>query len=358
MTSLAVSVIIPTHNRAHLVTRAVESALAAIGPNDEIIVVDDGSTDNTAEVLTPYTSRIRYLSGPHRSAAATRNRGMQAARNPLIAFLDSDDEWMSDKLLLQRRLMEQRPDVLFSFSDFAAKYHGGGERRWYLERWHEDPVAWAASIGEGTPYSTIASLPPGRDDFQVHIRDYYQTIMELACVCTTTFMVRRSAVGTAMWCAEDLARASEWESFGRVARAGLGAFLNIETAWLWSHPGPRLTDASRYEYAATRLTILERVWGQDQEFLAQHRDRYLKLRSAQHVQMARWLCSHGRTREARAALRMAGGGTLADHALAALPSGLARGLSQAIPRRLIYRIRQAPSAIMSLRRMRGISDTT
>src|SRR5215213_4961126 len=98
----AISVVIPTYNRARLLPRAIDSALAACAPGDEIIVADDGSTDGTEAALAPYQSRIRYLPLPHRGAAAARNAGMTAARTPLVALLDSDDEFMPDKLTLQR----------------------------------------------------------------------------------------------------------------------------------------------------------------------------------------------------------------------------------------------------------------
>src|SRR5262245_52606721 len=117
MSALGVSVIIPTYNRAVLVRRAVDNVLSQATADAEIIVVDDGSTDNTRALLAPYEGRIRLLAGRHAGAGAARNLGIRQATRPLIAFLDSDDEWMPDKLALQRSLMEKRPDVLFCFSD-------------------------------------------------------------------------------------------------------------------------------------------------------------------------------------------------------------------------------------------------
>src|SRR5262245_3320321 len=121
----SVSVLIPTYNRAHLVARSVESALAAMLPDDELIVADDGSTDNTEQVLAPYAGRIRLLRLPHGGAGVTRNAAIGVATRPLVAFLDSDDEWDSDKLVLQRALMDARPDVLFCFSDFRVRETDG-----------------------------------------------------------------------------------------------------------------------------------------------------------------------------------------------------------------------------------------
>ena len=86
MDRLPVSVIIPTYNRARLILRSLNSVLAAVDPGDEVIVVDDGSTDNTRETLEPYLDRIRYVAEPHRGGDAARNCGIAAARNPPLAF--------------------------------------------------------------------------------------------------------------------------------------------------------------------------------------------------------------------------------------------------------------------------------
>ena len=120
--SLSVSIVIPTYNRAHLVSRAVNSALQQCAPGDEVIVVDDGSTDSTGIVLAEFGERIRYIRKENGGAGAARNRGIREARNPLVAFLDSDDEWMPGKIELQRQFMQARPDVLFCFSDFVPAF--------------------------------------------------------------------------------------------------------------------------------------------------------------------------------------------------------------------------------------------
>jgi len=88
-----VSVIIPTYNRAGVVVRAVESACAQTYGNIEIIVVDDGSTDNTTSVLAPYGDKIKYLYQKNSGVSSARNAGIIVAQGVWLAFLDSDDEW-------------------------------------------------------------------------------------------------------------------------------------------------------------------------------------------------------------------------------------------------------------------------
>jgi glycosyltransferase involved in cell wall biosynthesis len=85
--------VLPTYNRAHLLARSIDSALAQTRAPDEIIVVDDGSTDGTRELVGGYGDTLRYVAAPHRGVAATRNRGVAETDADFVAFLDSDDHW-------------------------------------------------------------------------------------------------------------------------------------------------------------------------------------------------------------------------------------------------------------------------
>jgi glycosyltransferase involved in cell wall biosynthesis len=96
-----VSVVIPTYNRSELVREAVASVLAQTEAAHEVIVVDDGSTDDTASVLECFGSAIRIILQPHRGVSAARNTGIRAAAGEWLAFLDSDDLWLPRKLRVQ-----------------------------------------------------------------------------------------------------------------------------------------------------------------------------------------------------------------------------------------------------------------
>ncbi|MCB1025827.1 MAG: glycosyltransferase family 2 protein, partial [Acidobacteria bacterium] len=86
------SVIIPTYNRADKIARAIESARGQTFPNKQIIVVDDGSTDNTAEIVAKYPD-VKYFYQKNQKQAAARNAGLKFAKGDYIATLDSDDVW-------------------------------------------------------------------------------------------------------------------------------------------------------------------------------------------------------------------------------------------------------------------------
>jgi glycosyltransferase involved in cell wall biosynthesis len=107
--SPTVSVIIPAYNRAHLVGRAIQSVLSQAYRSLEVIVVDDGSTDNTEEIVTDFDDeRIKYIRhDQNRGGAAARNTGIAFAAGEYIAFLDSDDAWLPDKLGKQVKAFEE-----------------------------------------------------------------------------------------------------------------------------------------------------------------------------------------------------------------------------------------------------------
>lgn len=101
MSKPMVSVVIPTYNRAHCINEAIDSVLAQSFDNYEMVVVDDGSSDSTAEVLRSYESFAKVLRQTNGGVSAARNTGIRASIGEWIAFLDSDDTWEPDKLKTQ-----------------------------------------------------------------------------------------------------------------------------------------------------------------------------------------------------------------------------------------------------------------
>ena len=104
---MLVSVIIPTYNRSKTIERAVNSVLAQTWKELEIIVVDDGSTDRTDEILRAYGNKIRFIRQQNGGASAARNTGIRAATGEIISFLDSDDEWLPEKTERQVKLLQR-----------------------------------------------------------------------------------------------------------------------------------------------------------------------------------------------------------------------------------------------------------
>lgn len=108
-----VSVVIPAYNAAWCVRRAVDSVLAQDYRDYELIVVNDGSTDATAEVLAAYGDAVRVVSKPNGGLSSARNAGIAAARGEYVAFLDADDWWLPTKLSHQIAILENQPELLF-----------------------------------------------------------------------------------------------------------------------------------------------------------------------------------------------------------------------------------------------------
>jgi len=109
-----VSVIIPTYNRAWVLKEAIDSVLAQEFKDFELIVVDDGSTDNTGEILDSYEQDILVLRQSNKGVSAARNRGIDAAEGRLIAFLDSDDLWLPRKLSSQVDFFNSNPAAVIT----------------------------------------------------------------------------------------------------------------------------------------------------------------------------------------------------------------------------------------------------
>jgi len=112
--SLEVSVIIPTYNRGWILKEAIDSVLAQEFRDFELIVVDDGSTDNTPQILESYAQDLTVIRQPNRGVSAARNRGIVAANGRLISFLDSDDLWLPRKLSSQVNFFNSNPEAVIN----------------------------------------------------------------------------------------------------------------------------------------------------------------------------------------------------------------------------------------------------
>src|SRR5438093_5486172 len=121
-----ISVIIPSYNSAHFVLQAVQSALEQTYSPVEVIVVDDGSTDDTRERLVPQNGRIRYVYQSNGGPSKARNRGIKEAQGDLIAFLDADDRWLPEKLQKQWKSLQGNPDACLVHTDLYRLYEPSG----------------------------------------------------------------------------------------------------------------------------------------------------------------------------------------------------------------------------------------
>lgn len=135
-----VSVIIPSYNRAQLLPKALESVMAQTYPADrtEIIVVDDGSTDGTGQVMALAFPQVRYIYQTNGGVSSARNRGLREASGSVLTFLDSDDLWLPEKLAAQVAMLTNHPEIGMVVTDVLRRHTSGKEDR--LRRRETIPV--------------------------------------------------------------------------------------------------------------------------------------------------------------------------------------------------------------------------
>ncbi|MGH8146530.1 MAG: glycosyltransferase family A protein, partial [Rhodanobacteraceae bacterium] len=188
-----VAVIIPTYNRAQYVGQAVESALNQSHPPDEVLVVDDGSTDNTSEVVTGYKDRVKYLYKANGGLPSTLNQGLAATDADYVCVIDDDDVMTPDAIERRLAFLHSRPDLDFCYSG-CYRFWGDTPPQWpgvdHLELYDcadiapDDLFLYAL---ETYPFHTQSLLVPlrcyrainGFDEAQLRSEDY-DMILRLA----------------------------------------------------------------------------------------------------------------------------------------------------------------------------------
>ncbi|MBI5584173.1 MAG: glycosyltransferase family 2 protein [Deltaproteobacteria bacterium] len=238
-----VSVIIPTFNRGALTARAVASVLAQTRPPQEILVIDDGSSDDTGNLLNErFGDRIRYLRQANRGPGAARNRGVREARSELVAFLDSDDTWRPEKLEAQVPLLSG-DDVVLCYGN-----------------WTDGQTSPGADY-----FSRIALLLPERrwmvdQPLALLTRGKGSGIWTTTCVCKKPAVERVGGFDEKYRVGEDLRL---WFRLAFEGKFAVTSEVLAERAWLG--PDRQLTDTKKEAYfreaAAVRTEIFLEAYG-------------------------------------------------------------------------------------------------
>jgi len=206
-----VSVIMPTYNYGHLIRTSVESVLSQSYPRVEAIVVDDGSTDATAEVLAPYGDRIRLLQRPHRGAASARNYALAVARGDYIGFLDSDDEIPPDSIACRVDFLESQPDLDVVFGD--------------VEVVEGSEVVIPSFMGERAAFQRI---PRERvaDDAYVLTDSLFDYLIDERFITMPSILVRRAFMDVVGGFDEAFTNEHDYDLWFRLARTGRFGYLD------------------------------------------------------------------------------------------------------------------------------------
>jgi glycosyltransferase involved in cell wall biosynthesis len=297
---MTVSVVIPTFNRARLVARAVESALDQQGVETEIIVVDDGSTDDTERVLTPFADRIRYIKQENQGVVAARNRGMQLATTPFIALLDSDDIWLPWKLAVQLRCFELYPELMLTWTncfevdetgavlqaDFLRKYQGAAYRHFT----DSDLFRRVVSIDcPAAPEGTSVDLKIG---------DMASPMFMGNLIVTPTAMFRREALAVGMFDPEMGQAGEDYDLFWRMADLGPFGLVDVP-AMYFRRGGSDHLHAARRQMALSNLKAIGKYQKRHPEGPALNRQMVATRMADAHAWIATAAFDDGRIREAR-----------------------------------------------------------
>jgi glycosyltransferase involved in cell wall biosynthesis len=210
-----VSIIIPTFNRANFIAQAIDSVLAQTYDDFEVIVVDDGSSDMTPEILVGYVDdRLVHLTQNNRGRSSARNRALTIARGEYIAFLDSDDTYLPDKLALQVSFLDNHPDVGMVYTSAAC----------------------IDEEGRGIDYRYIASMSG--------LIYRYIAFFEPITITLPTVMARRSVFEKVGVFDESMDRFEDTDMWRRISKITYIQAMPIETCKLRTHHGNRLASQS------------------------------------------------------------------------------------------------------------------
>jgi len=215
--SLSVSAIIPTFNRAGLLVEAIDSVLRQTRVPEEIVVVDDGSTDNTEQVVSGYGGRVRYIRQTNAGPAAARNRGIREASSQFIALLDSDDLWEMNRLASQLAVLATHPelDVLF-----------GLESKFTHEAQHDGCEIKDRFVLETLNSATVTVTDP----FGLLVRENF--------IPTSSVLFRKDCIPTVGLIDESLPQAEDYDFWLRFALHGYRfGFVNGVMCYRRQHEG-------------------------------------------------------------------------------------------------------------------------
>ncbi len=270
-----VSVIIPTFNRAGTLPRAIDSVIAQTVDLWEIILVDDGSTDDTCKVIKTYErklgDRLRVISQANRGASAARNAGIDAASLTYVAFLDSDDEYLPTKLERQLALFGEVPDLGLAYCDYAfidldGKYHASA---------FDEKLLLARAV----PSQEVSA------GHRVCDARLFETLLRGYFIATIAGMVRRDVLGSKIRFDERINYAEEWLFYLQVAQATRGGFVN-ESLCLHHFTDGSLARTDRAQNSIGLCKVLEKILWTFPKLARSQRKITLGILSRAHRQVA------------------------------------------------------------------------
>ena len=284
-----VSVVVPSYNRANVIAQSLDSALAQTYPRLEIIVVDDGSTDETEQAVAPYRDRVVFIRQQNQGLAGARNTGLARATGEYVAWLDSDDLWNPDKLALQIAFLRRHPDHVLVASDFSAfdedGYFDASHARAYYAAIQRTPGGLAGIFPHLTMLATRGLPYVGAevsDPVRVYHGDVHERLMHGNCLHPPTVVFRRAAAARAGVLDKAFRSDVDWEYLLRLSRLGAVAYVDRPLMRYRLSPDQMSSDRHLAEIAASRVLVLESLAAREPALL-RRRDFRRRLGFAQVV---------------------------------------------------------------------------
>jgi GT2 family glycosyltransferase len=308
---MLITVIVPTFNRARQLQAAVESVLAQPLAELEVIVVDDGSTDDSAGVIADLQRRdprVTSLSQANGGVAAARNHGLDRAHGDLIAFLDSDDLWSAHKLPFQLACLKRLPEVGMIWTDMVGidaegSVIAGYELGSLLPSRFELDELFSLSV----PLSELPETPPTWRDGVLYAGDIYGKALLGNLVLPSSVLMTRARLEAAGRFDQSLDVAGEdFDFFLRVCRAGPVAFADVPTVSYRVGQADQLTHPSKALYMARNyVRTLEQAIARDPDRVDVPESMIRSARGFGHAWTAQGYLAIGDRRSARRHLRIA-----------------------------------------------------
>ncbi|AFL89043.1 glycosyl transferase [Terriglobus roseus DSM 18391] len=265
MSGQLVSILVPTYNRADCLLETLDCVLAQTHKDWELILIDDGSTDGTGDLVAAHfhgDTRLRYIYQQNAGVSHARNTGLRAAKGDFITFLDSDDLWMPWKLEAQLACMAARPEVGMVWTDMEAIDHEGHllESRHLRTMYSAYRYHHMETLFEGNlPAAAVPGMPAAAYQQETPVRLYFGDIFAPmilgSLVHTSTVMLRRERALLVAGFDETLKRSGEDYDFHlRTCKEGPVALLDAPAIRYRKGRADRLTrhtDASAINFLAT-----------------------------------------------------------------------------------------------------------
>lgn len=306
---LNLTVVVPCYNSAETIAETLDSIFEQTLPPQEVIVVDDGSTDETTKIVEKYKGRTRLVRQSNNGVSSARNRGAQCARSDWIAFCDSDDAWSPKKLEVVARCIDSFPDTSLIFHDFSILYEGRLLAKRATESKHSlfplfrrHRVSMSQILPNHRYIGVGADAPNERLDVYRGNAVYWMLAGNF--IAPSTFVIKRDLFASSMGFDETYVSAEDTEFFLRLSRENDFTYIDkpLATYRVWQGS---LVHREIEQTLVNGVRALSGFFDASEEIPRELRDRYRSSLAERLAHLSYYYLSELRAEDARSAARKA-----------------------------------------------------